>query len=92
MYNTSRGLSGETVYSVHMSDIQFDSGENEFGAPMQQKRGFDLSGKLIAWGLVSDRKQADYVLIFVAVAALVIAYVVYKSLSGGGDAPPLLPQ
>jgi hypothetical protein len=75
-----------------MNDIRFDTQENEFGAPTQASQGFDLSGKLISWGLVSDRKQAEYVLIFVAIGALVLSYVAYKALTGGGDAPPLLPQ
>lgn len=75
-----------------MSDMQFNTDETaEFGRPPEQKQGFDLSGKLIQWGLVADRQQASYVLIGIAGLALVAA-LFFMFSGGGGDAPPLLPQ
>lgn len=73
-----------------MNNIQFDTPDNEFGQPQREAAGFDLTGKLIAWGLVSSRKEAQYVLIAVAVLALVGAFILLRS--GGAEPPPLLPQ
>ena len=70
-----------------MSDLQFDTGQNEFGRPPEQASSFDLSGKLIQWGLVSNKQEASYVLIAVAVLALIGAYFLYSSLSGGTEVP-----
>ncbi len=59
-----------------MSDVQFDSDQaNEFGRP-PQRGGSDLTGMLIKMGIVSDRKQAEYVLIGIGVLALIAAYLV----------------
>lgn len=70
-----------------MSDLQFDTGQNEFGPPRVEKSGMDISGKLVEWGLVSNRQEASYVLIAIAVLALIAAYFLYSSLSGGSDVP-----
>ncbi len=70
-----------------MSDLQFDSLQNEFGRPPQEKPGFDLSGMLVRWGLVSSRQEATYVLIVIGILALVGAYVLYGALSGGSNVP-----
>ncbi len=73
-----------------MTDMQFNDSSNEFGTPPASKNGSDISDKLIAWGFVSSRKEAEYVLIAVAVLSLIVAYFVLQS--GGSSAPPLLPQ
>ncbi len=74
-----------------MGDMQFEDQTNEFGAPRERATGFDLTGKLVQWGLVSTPQEAQYALIAVAVLAfLVAAYFLFSS--GGGSAPPLLPQ
>ena len=41
-------------------------------------QGTDFTGKLIAWGLASNRQQAEYLMIGAALAVLVIAYLVYS--------------
>jgi hypothetical protein len=75
-----------------MSDLQFDGSANEFGAPPSQSIGTDITGKIVAWGLASNREQAQYVLVGVVAVLLVLAFILYKMVSGGSSAPPLLPQ
>ncbi len=59
-----------------MSDVQFDSDQtDEFGRP-PQRGGVDLTGKLIVWGIVKSRKQAEYVMAGLFVLILVITYLV----------------
>ena len=70
-----------------MSEMQFQSdSENEFGRPPVAS-GFDMSGMLIKWGIASSRQQAEYVLIGITVAVIVIATFVYFSGSGSSDVP-----
>ena len=69
-----------------MSDLRFDSGENEFGRPPQYAQGNDLADKLVAWGLVGDKQQATYLLIGIGVIALVVA--LFFMMGGGSDTPP----
>ncbi|MBI5644716.1 hypothetical protein HY970_01325 [Candidatus Kaiserbacteria bacterium] len=71
-----------------MSDLQFDTPDNEFGRPPEAKPGFDITGKLVEWGLVSSRQEAQYVLIGVGVLALIAAFFFMRS--GGSSAPVLL--
>lgn len=73
-----------------MTDLQFDTPENEFGRPPTREQGFDLTGKLVEWGMVGSREQGTYILIGIAALAIVVA--LYFLGSGGSDAPPLLPQ
>jgi len=69
--------------------VHFDSQGDEYGAPPQRAAGFDLTGKLVTWGLVSTPQEAQYVLIGIAVLAVVIAgYLLIGSVSGGGHLPP----
>lgn len=64
-----------------MSDMQFETDNaNEFGRPAEAG-GLDLTGKLITWGLVSTRKEAEYVMIALAVVIAIIAFFVYRSSS-----------
>lgn len=63
-----------------MGDLRFDSDQQEeFGRPAGNTPGGDLTGKLIAWGVVSSRQQAEYVMIGLAVLIAVIAFFVYRS-------------
>ena len=67
--------------------IQFSSDDqNEFKKPLQDT-GTDFTSKLVSWGLVSSRDEAQYVLIGVAVLALAAAVFFFFS-SGGGTPPP----
>ena len=69
-----------------MADVQFENQGEEFGRPPQSS-AFDLTGAMVRWGLVSDRRQAEYVLIALAVVAfLVAAYFLFTG--GGGNLPP----
>jgi len=66
-----------------MGDLRFDTDQQEeFGPPASRPFGGDLTGKLIAWGLVSNRRQAEYLMIGFAVLIAVIAFFVYRSTSG----------
>ena len=67
--------------------IKFDTPADEFGRPPQQSAGTDLTGKLILWGFVSNRQQAQYVLAGVAVLAVILAYFLYGAFSGGSSVP-----
>lgn len=69
-----------------MSDLRFETGDNEFATSRATPQGTDITGKLIAWGLVSDRQQASYLLIGIAVLALIIAFFLIRS--SGSDLPP----
>ena len=63
-----------------MGEMQFQTDDqNEFGRPPQQSAGADLTGKLVTWGLVSNRQQAEYMMIGLAVLIAVIAFFVYRS-------------
>lgn len=67
--------------------IKFDTPADEFGRPPQQSMGADLTGKLIKWGFVSSRQEAQYVLGGIAVVAIILAIFLYRALSGGSSVP-----
>jgi hypothetical protein len=71
-----------------MTDLQFDNTENEFGRPPVASAGFDITGKLVGWGLVSTRQQAEYVLIGLGVLVLIIAFFVYHGTGSSLPPPP----
>ena len=64
-----------------MADMQFNSDQqNEFTEYSQPRsQGFDLTGMLIKWGIVSDRKQGEYILLGVAVLVIAIAFWMFAS-------------
>jgi hypothetical protein len=62
-----------------MGDMQFDQDNaGEFGSPPTASDG-GITATLIKWGLVSTEQEAQYVLIGVAVVALVLAFFLVKS-------------
>lgn len=65
-------------------NVQFDTPGNEFGRPPQAS-GSDMTDTLIKWGLVGSKQEAEYVLIGVAVLAIVASFLVYPMLSGSSD-------
>ena len=67
--------------------IRFETDPNEFGRPPQAPAGTDITGKLMEWGVASTRQQAEYVLIAVAVVAIILAWFLYGALSGGSSVP-----
>ncbi len=69
-----------------MGDMQFEDQTNEFGSPRERASGFDLSGALVRWGLVSTPQEAQYALIAVIVLSALIAG--YFFFSSGGSTPP----
>jgi len=69
-----------------MSDLQFDTNPNEFGAPPRGESGTDITGKLVEWGLAADRQQAEYVLIAAGILALILA--AFFFFSGDSTTPP----
>lgn len=70
--------------------VQFENQGDEFGSPPVRAQGFDLTGRLVNWGIVSSKQEAQYVLIAVVVALLLVAgFFIFHS--GGGSAPPPIP-
>jgi len=73
-----------------MSEMQFQTDDqNEFGRPPMSSGGFDLSGMLIKWGVVSSPQQAEYVLITVAAICLIVAGYFFFFSGGGSDPFPV---
>ncbi len=68
-------------------EVRFENQGEEFGTPPERSAGFDLSGKLMSWGLVSSRQEAQYVLIAIAVLALIGTFFALRG-SGGSLPPP----
>ena len=69
-----------------MGELRFDSDQqNEFVRPIQQS-GFDLTGRIVAWGLAKNRRQAEYVLIAVVVLALIVIW--WFGFRGGAEVVP----
>ena len=58
-------------------EIRFEEQGEEFGRPPERSSGYDITGKLVQWGLASNRKQAEYILAAVGVGALVLALIVW---------------
>lgn len=65
-----------------MGDLRFDSEGDEFTRSPSQDAGRDFTGMLITWGLVSNRQQAEAVMIGLAIAIVIIAFFVYRSTTG----------
>lgn len=69
--------------------VQFQTdNQNEFGPPPQDTSA-DFTGKMVAWGLVSTREEAQYVMVGVAVLSFIAAFFFFFSSAGSGsDVPP----
>ena len=63
-----------------MGDLRFDTDQEEFARPVSPTSGTDFTGMLVTWGLVSNRQQAEYVMIGLAVVIAIIAFFVYRSI------------
>jgi hypothetical protein len=74
-----------------MSDVRFENQGQEFGRPPVES-GFDITGKLVSWGLVSSRAEAQYVMIGIIVLAFAGAAFFFFSLGGSGAPPPPPPN
>jgi len=70
--------------------MQFNDSADEFGTPPTQSAGTDITGKLVTWGLASNRQQAEYILMAVGAVAL-LAALYFMFFGGSSSAPPLLP-
>jgi hypothetical protein len=64
-------------YTDDMSEMVFEDQKDEFGPPPSRAEGFDLTGMLVRRGVAPDRTQAEYILIGLAIAAVVIGAVVW---------------
>ena len=62
-----------------MGELRFDSEGDEFARPVSQNAKTDLTGMFIQWGLVSNRQQAEYLMIALAIVIVIIAVFVYRS-------------
>ena len=70
-----------------MDDIRFSSDQNdEFGRPAG-RRGFDLGGMLIRWGIAKNRQQAEYVMLGIVVLTFVAIFFLLWG-SGSPEIPP----
>ena len=63
---------GPRPISNEMSEMRFENQGEEFGRPPTES-GVDFTGKLVKWGLVSSRQEAQYVLVGIAVLAIILA-------------------
>ena len=60
-----------------MSDIQFDDQGSEFGAPPASKQPTDWTGKLVEWGFVQSREQAQIAMIGILVLVVALTAMVF---------------
>ncbi len=70
------------------SGVRFENQGEEFGRPPEVSEGFNLTGKLVEWGLVSSQAEAQYALIGVAAVALLASAFFLFGFGGGSDIPP----
>lgn len=68
------------------SGVRFDVENEDFGRPPQRDAGFDMTGKLVEWGIVETVEQAQYVLVGVGIFVLLLAG--YFFMHSGGAVPP----
>ncbi len=71
-----------------MADIQFE-GEQEFARPAVTRESGGLIALVQKWGFAKDNHQAEYVLLGIAVVAVIAAIFVF-SMSGSSAPPPAL--
>jgi len=55
-----------------MSDVQYEN-QGWMQQSKQPEKKTDFTDRLVKWGVASDRKQASYILLGVALMALLIA-------------------
>jgi hypothetical protein len=66
-----------------MSDVQYDSGGEEFARPFQTpEQKASWTDSLVAKGFVRDRAHAEYVLIGVCIVAIVVAFLFFRFTGG----------
>ena len=75
------------LHCTHMADIQFET-EQDYTPTTVSTESRGLAALVMRLGLAKDEKTARYVLLGIAVAAVVLAFVV-PALIGGGTKPPL---
>lgn len=71
-----------------MADIQFDE-EPQYRNPLQAEQKPFFIRLVLATGIVSTDRQAEYVLLGVAIFALVLAFLIPSFI---GSSPPRVPQ
>jgi hypothetical protein len=70
------------------NNIQFNTPGSEFQPPAPRPQQYDISAKLIGWGLVKTRQEAEYVLIAAGVVALLMAFFLFRGASQPSVPPP----
>jgi len=65
------------MYNRPMSEVSFEDQGDNFGRPSKFLEAFDLGALLIKWRIASTRQQAQYILIAVALGAIMLAFFVY---------------
>ena len=69
-----------------MSDLEFESdGEYAPRYGSDEPKGF--TGLVMRWGLAKDKKTAGYILLGVAIAAVLLAIILPAVFGEGGRAP-----
>ena len=72
-----------------MNDIQFENQGEEYGPPPKRFAGFDMTALLLKWRVVSSRHNAEYVLMGVALVAVVLAlFFFFHAVSAPSQPPP----
>ncbi|MFA5744993.1 MAG: hypothetical protein WC887_02160 [Candidatus Paceibacterota bacterium] len=70
-----------------MADIQFNK-EQGFQRPMLEKQKSLFVRLIIATGIVSTERAADYILFGIAMLAIIFAFTISYFVSSGPVAPP----
>lgn len=64
-----------------MSNVQYDDGTQEFGAPLSSRSAASgLADILVKRGIAKDTKQAEIMLIGVVVVAMMVGFFAYRSM------------
>lgn len=76
-------------YPKNMEEVRFDS-EQEFARPQAAAQGpRGLTALVMKWGLAKDEKTAQYILVGITVAAMLVMLFVWI---GGRSTPPAQTQ
>jgi hypothetical protein len=66
------------VYNRPMSEVSFEDRGDTFSRLPKFLETFDLGALLIKWRIASTQQQAQYILIGVALVAIVLAFFIYN--------------
>ncbi len=69
-----------------MSNLEFESDE-EYAPRYESDEPKGFTGLVLRWGIAGDQKTAGYVLLGVAIAAVLLAFILPMVFGSGGRAP-----